>query len=82
LLLTSAMGCMSVPSDEPPDRRGLVTPMDGVPRQAVEEYKRRTGGENVRSVERIEKGSLYRFEIGSGSIIFIDGQGEWRGIII
>ena len=76
------IGCAGIATEKLPDPRGTIIPVADVPEGVLREFRRRYSGEPLHSVERIGDGTLYRFELDSGSIHRFDADGEYRGGII
>lgn len=60
--------------------RGVVIPWSDVPKPVVDEFRRHFPDERNPTVESCGEGQLYR--IDTGSIIYINKDGEWLGTII
>ena len=80
LALFASAGCLGGPQSLP-NPRGVRVPDSDVPDAVLQEFKSRSG-EAVRTIERLEDGNLFRLETESGSILFIDRQGNWRSTVI
>ena len=83
-LSLSVIGCASVATEKLPDPRGTIIPVADVPEGVLRVFRRHHSGESLHSVERIGvgDGTLYRFELDSGSIHRYKADGEYRGGII
>ena len=81
LLPLLALGCASL-QEESVDRRGRTIPWNETPAPVREEFERLHPQAKVSSTEECDEGSFYRIETPSGSILFFDKEGRFRGSII
>ena len=81
LVVMDLVGCAGI-SEHPEWPRGLEIAWPEVPKPVAEGLRREYPDEAVARIESCHQGQLFRIELSSGSIVYIDKTGAWCGTII
>ncbi len=84
LIVSAFCGCVSTPSTQQKSfgRRGVPVLLDETPAAVRDAFRQQHSEVSSPQVERCDDGEMYRFELPSGEVLFLNAKGEWQGGVI
>jgi len=74
-------GCALASQEKFTPPRGTPIPLSDVPETVLENFRRYHPGASTPKVENCRDGQLYRFTLPDDEVLYLDGNGQWCGVI-